>query len=491
LYPIFGPSIDLSRQLILNDFVAICIVAQSFALSAEYIPPLESIFKAAHLATTYPQVATEIAKAEEMFGISVPAIQKMGLTPLQSAKEVLKQGQLAGRLPLTKNPRRFEYPVIDHSTDNLLAEPMAAPRVTPVAAPQPAASNSAISAATLAFSSDPEPEMKPMLSPEQQRVELEKRKKEQEAKKAKALEEKENEVQQRKTIREQFEKDRAERLRQEEERRTKRAAEMQLATQNGGLNGSSGSLAVPVAQSAATQSSSNGSSPNPSPRRPSPAPTAAAAEPAVQRSGHWATPAASSRPTAERPIFVPPEEIIAYTQVLRRLESEKPKATQMIKTLEALRLAGAAPQLDEALAQWKRYAESIDKDIATVTAILRGESPETAKFVAPAEPVGFTLRDPSTNNMDVEEVDIEPKVLTMIEGTPLWRVKVHLLQGPPVVVTIHPSHTIQDLYQHLASLSPFTNRYRLEIVGKPGELEMTDTAEASGLKMTTLRLILK
>lgn len=479
----FAMPSDAKLKLVLDDEEN-----ANYTYNIEHRDALEKLFFYAVKYGPVPGIAEDIAKAEEMYEISFSALLKTGKQPTELAGDVIRQLQLNGRLPVLRNTQRFTYPKIEDYKDDMFNTPVAQRSTASPTSPKPKETFTPISAATMSFMDPLSGPSEPSGTSEQELADVEKRKKEQMAKQAKALADKENEAKQRKMIREQFEKDRAERLRQEEERRNQRSAETQQISPNSATNPLAGTSGLHVPSVGPASSST---SPVMSPRQKLAQESKPQAEP-VERHGHWAAPSSTPRQVERARFTMPPETMLRYVELLAKLESEWKRTNHVLQAAEKLReIQGGVTELDDKVEEWERYAAALRKDIENVKNILRGELVEDmTEPTEPTEPAGFTLRGESIE-LDIEEVTIEARALVLVNGEPKWRVKVHLLEGPPVVVAINPTHTVQDIIHHLASLCSFTNRYHLEVSGKPGELDAESTAEASGLNMTTLRLIRK
>jgi len=470
------------------------------ALYAQHLPQLEFMEK--YATSTDPVIVFERTKLEKYYHLQAASFTQAGM----SARKVLEALQAEGRLPRVSNLKRFEIPVLNHDGDDLLREPSvddASASVVSMGAKLAATAVLPSPALTSPYSGPSEDVSVSRATAVVDPEEAERRRREQQVKQAKVLAEKEKEQEMRRAIREQIDKDRAEKTRQEEERRAKRALDAQQGTANGAIFGAPQPSVAHGLQVPSTATHGQHTSPIPSPRGQKP--TMSQIEPTQNpegpvSGGHWFVP--SAQPPAEAPSPVPglnQKEYTQYQSVLAKLESEVPRATKMIQLLESVRGDSAFPEKDEALAQWRRYSDALHSDITMVRLLLRsgpgsGFKIRDSSEALPSAPTGFTLRDTSKSATEAqeEEVEVQGKALEMREGEEKWRIRVHLLEGPPVLLTLNPSHTVHDLMAHIATLTNnLTNRYKLEIAGQPGELAPEWTAERAGLKATTVRLVLK
>lgn len=501
----------------------------NYALHNEHLKILYSMASIASRPNLNPLITKNLAQYEQFYGFTASSILVPNLSPLESAYRRLQELVAAGAVRTPSDPSRFVYPSFRGDIQEEMEDDVGFYARNNAAPAEAAAESSAPRAVQQPYADSPSDFEASKRDREEKEAELERRRKEQEAKQAKVQAEKEQEAQQRKLIKEQIEKDRVERARQEDERKAARlAAELQATTS---LAPPSSSLQPPSAGSSPTSTS-----PSVSPRKhsppisvPAPASTLEAAN--YQQRGHWAvrstTPpngavSSSSQTSSHTQNQAPsghhgpshaaasasssafhsngtsaadplasqlPSRIYAQYRVhLERLRIEEQRTLQLLRTLEALQRVNPSPQLDDTITEHRHRLELYYRDMATITTFLKTEGMRSTVAAPPPEPVGFTLRDASKDLAYEDEEAVEARPLQMVDGTATWRVRVQMPQGDPITLTIHPSHTVLDLFQHLASVTSITTSFKLEIVGKPGELDMAQTAEQAGLRMTTLRL---
>lgn len=508
----------------------------NYALHNEHLRNLASMATIASRPNMTPFLSKNLAQYEQYYGFTAASILQPNMTPLESAYHRLKELIAAGVLPTPSDTSRFTYPSFRGDIAEEMDEDMGFYARNNTAATEKETESSAPKLITMPYADSPSDVEASLREREEREVDQERRRKEQELKQAKVLAEKEQEAQQRKLIKEQIEKDRLERVRQEESRKAARLAEQQQQ-----VNATSQSLAASSLQPPSVGNSPGSTSPAVSPRKTSPpiavpTPSTNTEQPTYRSAGHWAvretTPpngsiassshtsshhsnqpysshhqpnhasaAASSSSHSSIDTYggqgsqqgLPPAIYTQYRVHLERLRQEETKVLNMLKTLEALQRVNPSMEVNDSISTYQKYLSMYQRDIVAITKFLKTEglpvnqNPLTAP---PPEPTGFVLRDPSRDLVDEDEEEVEPHPLEMSAGAPTWRVRVQLPQGDqqPVTITLNPSHTVRDLLHHIATLTPITTSFKLEVVGKPGELDAQMTAEQAGLRSTTLRL---
>lgn len=494
------------------------------------------IAKMAALPYKPPPVMASLEAMEQFYGYDHTSLVKEGVSYEDIARSAISQLQMMGRLPVPAESDEFIYPQLDTTHESMMQDPMATKRPASgkdeKKSGQPQSSLSAHLSPISAATSTSVAPIVPKILTEEELAEIEKTRKERAATQAKVAAEKELEAQQRKAIKEQIEMDRAAKLREAEERKAMRelqnqenktdaaaAASQQQSrstmsqatspkqSRTSDENVSNPNLARPTAQRVGEKESTSEDSLSPRPPigtpltsdRATPEPfvfdSVEEASTRVVRQGHWVK--TTGTPPTSAPQATPEDpEMLQYMLALKALTVEREKVQQVLARFAPLRAHPEhSAQVEKMLMQYETHLNALNSDIDMLNALMRGKKPSEflrRASAPPAEPAGFTLRDTSSTNDLEEETELIGRPLELTDSQTTWQIRIKLLDASQITVKLHPSHTVQDILLHVASISTLTSRHKLQLMGSKGsDLELEQTAESAKLKSTTLIITLK